>query len=142
MSFEYLGRDDVLTIASGELAIPVRVLRSMARLDVLDSALFAPASGFDGVDLYQDLETKVAILGYRLARSHGLPDANKRTALLAMVEFGERNGLSWPMLDPDETLMVMVSAAAGAVSEQMFIDWVVDVLSTERPRTSGVEEIR
>lgn len=74
---------------------------------------------------------KVAILGYRLARNHALPDGNKRTALLAMIEFAERNGRRWRDLDVDETVDMMVQVAAGTMSEEAFIGWVTRQLEGE-----------
>ncbi|MGH3948960.1 MAG: type II toxin-antitoxin system death-on-curing family toxin [Pseudonocardiaceae bacterium] len=74
--------------------------------------------------VYPDFATKAAILGYRLARNHALPDGNKRTALLAMIEFAERNGRRWKDLDEDETVETMVQVAAGTISEEAFIGWV------------------
>jgi hypothetical protein len=56
---------------------------------------------------YADFATKVGILGYRLARNHPLPDGNKRAALLAIIEFAERNGRRWKDLDDDNTVETM-----------------------------------
>ncbi len=82
-------------------------------------------------EFYPDFATKVAILGYRLARHHALPDGNKRTALLAMIEFAERNGRRWRDLDEDETVETMVEVAAGTMSEEAFIGWVLRQLEGE-----------
>lgn len=85
-------------IASAVLAIEPAVLAKMANLVVADAALNAPAAEFGGHEFYPDFGTKVGLLGYRLARHHALPDGNKRTAFLAMVEFVERNGHEWRTL--------------------------------------------
>jgi prophage maintenance system killer protein len=55
-------------------------------------------------------------------------DGNKRTALLAMIEFAERNGCTWRTLDEDDTVGTMVGVAAGTITEDAFVRWVADRL--------------
>ena len=59
-----------------------------------------------------------------LARNHPLPDGNKRTAFLAMIEFAERNGLTWRALEDDDVVDTMLAVAAGSMSEADFAVWV------------------
>jgi death-on-curing protein len=125
----YLGLDDLLVIASAVLGIEAGVLANMANLVTADMAVNAPAASFGGEEFYPEFETKVGVLGYRLARHHALPDGNKRTAFLAMVEFVERNGRAWTSHSDDRTVEMMVAAAAGSISEQMFIRWVTEEIS-------------
>jgi hypothetical protein len=74
MEVRYLGLGDLLVIASEVLGIEATVLAKAANLVTGDSALHAPAAEFGGVEFYPEMETKVAVLGYRLARNHPLPD--------------------------------------------------------------------
>lgn len=124
MSVQYLGLGDFLVIASSVLGIEADVLAKATDLGGGDSALNAPAASFGGVQFYPDFEAKVAVLGYRLARSHALPDGNKRTALLAMIEFAERNGRDWRDLEEDDAVETMKRVAAGTMSEEGLVDWV------------------
>lgn len=124
MDVQYLGLGDLLVIASSVLGIEAAVLAKASNLVSGDSALNAPAASFGGVEFYPEFATKVAVLGYRLARNHALPDGNKRTALLAMVEFAERNGRRLPLLDEEDTVETMVKVAAGTMSEDAFVRWV------------------
>ena len=128
MDVQYLGLGDLLVIASGVLGIEAEVLAKATNLVVGDSALNAPAASFGGIEFYPDFATKVALLGYRLTRNHALPDGNKRTALLAMIEFAERNERRWKVLDEEETVETMVAVAAGTMSEDAFTRWVSDQL--------------
>jgi hypothetical protein len=48
-----------------------------------------------------------------------------------MIDFAERNGHRWQILDEDDTVDTMVGVAAGTVSEEAFVRWVSDRL--ERP---------
>jgi death on curing protein len=124
MEVRYLGLGDLLVIASEVLGIEAAVLAKAANLVTADSALHAPAAEFGGVEFYPEIETKVAVLAYRLARNHPFPDGNKRTAFLAMVEFAERNGVTWRPLDEDEVVETMLAVAAGSLAEPDFVDWV------------------
>lgn len=124
MDVRYLGLDDWLVIASAVLGIEAAVLAKAADLAVADMALNAPAAAFGGEEFYPEFTTKAGLLGYRLARHHALPDGNKRTALITMVEFVERNGRHWVIDDEDRAVEMMVAAAAGSVSETGFIRWV------------------
>jgi death-on-curing protein len=124
----YLGLGDVIFIASKVLRIEPEVLLRASRINVAESAVHAPGASFDGVEFHPSLTRKIAVLGYRLVRNHPFVDGNKRVAFLAMVEMAERNGASWnePDDDPegDDTVEMMMAAAAGTVDEGAFIDWV------------------
>lgn len=124
----YLGLGDVIFIASKVLRIEPEVLLRTSRINVAESAVHAPGASFDSVEFHPGLPRKIAVLGYRLVRNHPFIDGNKRVAFLAMVEMAERNGKGWnePDGDPegDETVEMMVAAAAGTVDEGAFIDWV------------------
>ncbi len=128
MEIHYLDLGDLLLIASEVLGVDARVLAKAANLASGDSALNAPAAAFGGVEFYPDFTVKVAVLGYRLARHHALPDGNKRTALLAMIEFAERNGHRWKDLDENDTVETMIEIAAGVMSEDDFARWVSERL--------------
>ena len=124
----YLGLGDIILIASRVLRIEPEILLRTSRISVADSAVHAPAASFDGVEFYPGLAHKVAVLGYRLVRNHPFLDGNKRVAFLAMVEMAERNGATWnePSDDPDgdDTVEMMLAAAAGTIDEATFVHWV------------------
>lgn len=124
----YLGLGDIVVIASQVLRIEPEVLLRTSRINAADSAVHAPAASFDGVEFHPGLARKVAVLGYRLLRNHPFLDGNKRVAFLAMVEMAERNGATWtePVDDPegDNTVEMMLAAAAGTIDEATFVQWV------------------
>lgn len=123
----YLGLGDIVVIASQVLRIEPEVLLRTSRINAADSAVHAPAASFDGVEFHPGLARKVAVLGYRLLRNHPFLDGNKRVAFLAMVEMAERNGATWtePVDDPegDNTVDMMLAAAAGTIDEATFVQW-------------------
>ena len=55
---------------------PEQILR-LSRIDLADSALAVPHSGFGAEDAYPELIEKAAALIEHLARNHPLPDGNK-----------------------------------------------------------------
>ena len=124
----YLGLDDVIVIASRVLHLEPGVVLKTSRINVADSAVHAPTASFGGVEFHPGLATKIAVLGYRLVRNHPFVDGNKRVAFLAMIEMAERNAHSWHEPDDDsdgdETVEMMLGAAAGTISETDFIAWV------------------
>lgn len=59
-------------------------------------------------------------------KNHPLPDGNKRAALLATVEFVERDGRRWIPApgDPDETDRGIRGVAGEGIDEAAFRDWI------------------
>src|SRR5271154_685473 len=58
---------------------------------MLDSAVHQPLLQFGGIDLYPDLVSKAAALGYFLICNHPLVDGNKRIGLASMQAVLLRN---------------------------------------------------
>ncbi len=101
------------------------LLRS-GRLDLADSALHAPQAGFDDQDFYPDIYDKAAVLCWRLARNHPLPDGNKRAAWATLTLFIDLNDGHWESDPPDvdDAERTMVSVAAGEIDEAQLADWL------------------
>ncbi len=90
-----------------------------------ESALAAPFAEFDGVEMYDGLVTKAAILCSRLLRNHPLPDGNNRVAYLCMIELIRRNGGAWrPAAPVDERAQMVERLAARDLSEPDFVVWL------------------
>lgn len=122
----YLEIDDYLLIAEAVLGVPAEAIANFDRISLAESALAAPRAGFGGREAYPEFETKAAVLCWHLIKNHPLPDANKRCAFLATVEFLERNGRTWVYAsgDPDETDQVFRAVAASDVSQDEFREWI------------------
>jgi len=124
----YLDLADYLLIAEAVLGIDVVDLLPAIQIGLAQSALAAPAAEFDGVELYPEFATKVAVLCSHLIRNHPLPDGNKRVGFLCAVEFAERNGYGWePPLR--EAVLVIEGVAAGTVTGSQLAEWIRDRLS-------------
>ena len=91
------------------------------------SALAAPAGGYGGVEAYPEFVEKAAVLTWHLIRNHPMPDGNKRTAFVRLLEFVERNGRNWrihPAQEEDDTVALFEGVAAGVVSRQELREWL------------------
>ncbi|MGY9074068.1 MAG: Fic family protein [Acidimicrobiales bacterium] len=76
----YLTLVEYLVITELATGFAAEDLARSGRLDLADSALHAPQAEFDDQDFYPDIYDKAAVLCWRLARNHPLPDGNKRAA--------------------------------------------------------------
>ena len=88
---------------------------------LLESALSRPQMKAQFGDI--DLATLGAAYAYGLARNHPFLDGNKRTALVVMETFLVLNGFEIAA-DNVEVVAVMLSVAAGEVSEDDLVLWL------------------
>jgi death on curing protein len=122
----YLTLAEYFWLAEEVTGTEAAVLVKAARVELADSALHAPAAGFDDQDFYPDLVDKAAVLTCRLAWNHPLPDGNKRAAWAALVMFLDLNGGVWDPDPPDvdDAEAAMVAVAAHEVDEAWLADWL------------------
>ncbi len=122
----YLSLAEYLWLAEQVTGFAANELAHASRIDLADSALHAPQAGFGKDDFYPDPYDKAAILCWRLARNHPLPDGNKRAAWASLVLFVDLNGGLWDPDTPDidESEQAMLAVAAGEITEQDFADWL------------------
>jgi death-on-curing protein len=100
----------------------------------LEAALARPRNKW----LYEKVAMPALVTeyGFGIARSHPFNDGNKRTALLAMAVFAERNGYSIEATDPD-IVETILSLADGKLSEAGLKAWVASKLK-RRGRSGSV----
>jgi death-on-curing protein len=72
-----------------------------------------------------ELAELAAAYGYGIARNHPFVDGNKRTALLAIFTFLGINGIEF-IVPEAEAVAMMLSLAAGEVSEESRTRWIRD----------------
>lgn len=111
------------------------MLAKASRLDLAESALHAPAAGFEDQDFYPDIVDKAAVLTCRLAWNHPLPDGNKRAAWAALVLFIDLNNGFWDPDPPnvDEAETAMLAVAAHEVDEAWLAYWLRSRVRFESP---------
>ena len=89
----------------------------------LESALSRPVNKFHFGE--SDLAVLAAAYCFGLARNHAFIDGNKRIAFVAMVAFLRRNGVQFAP-DPAQATVIILSLAAGEVSEESLARWIRD----------------
>jgi death-on-curing protein len=83
---------------------------------LLSSAVAQPCVTFDGEFLHIDLYEMAAAYLYHLAKNHPFVDGNKRTALIAALNFLDLNGVDVGSEAPD-LFDLVVGVAAGHVTK-------------------------
>lgn len=133
MTIDYLELADFLLIAEAVLQIPAKRIAQDANLNLADSALHAPLARFAGEDFYPEFPTKAAVLCAHLVKNHPLEDGNAQVALIATIEFCQRNDFTWTPPPGDEdgeaTALVLFSLAAAPIGESVVEDlsrWIAD----------------
>lgn len=101
-------------------------LLSAARVELADSALYAPRAGYGVRYFYPDLIDKAAVLVCRLAWNHPLPDGNKRAAWACLALFLDFNDVRWDASQPQvgEAEAAMLAIAAAQVDEAWVAEWL------------------
>jgi death-on-curing protein len=66
-----------------------------------------------------------AACAYGLAKNHAFVDGNKRIAFMAMMVFLRKNGIPFSP-DAAQSTSIMLSLAAGEVSEESLTRWIRD----------------
>ncbi len=124
MRIKYVNLEEWIEIAIEVLGLFDTTVRRVADLNGADSALHAPAAGFGDTEFYPDLIMKAAVLGH-LVKNHALPDGNKRTAFLTMVDFIRGNRATWTpghewsteLLGPGQMLVLTCPVASIPIVE-------------------------
>ncbi len=119
----YLTLFEALKIAENVTGLDVETIARVSRIELLDSALHAPQTGFGDFELYQDVFSKAAVLGIRIAMNHPLPDGNKRLAWASVRVFLLTNDIQIGFTE-DEAVEVMLSIASGKVEIDEFAVWL------------------
>lgn len=91
--------------------------------NALEAALARPQQKWT-YDPGADLALLAAAYAYGIATSHPFNDGNKRSALIALVVFLDLNGYSLTATEV-EVVPVILSLAAGELSEAALREWVV-----------------
>jgi death-on-curing protein len=90
---------------------------------MLRSALERPINkrAYEGASL----DVLAAAYGFGLAKNHAFVDGNKRIAFMTMVAFLRKNGVRFAP-DPAHATAMIMSLAAGDVSEESLARWIRD----------------
>lgn len=122
----YISQAEFWVLAELVTGIETRTLLHTSRVDLADSALHAPAAGFEQDDFFPDPYDKAAVLTCRITWNHPLADGNKRAAWACLIMFIDLNGGTWMPTPPqaDEAVTVMFAVAARTVDELWLANWL------------------
>ena len=90
---------------------------------LLESAILRPVNQWHYGQT--DMAALAAAYAYGLARNHAFVDGNKRIAFHAMMVFLRLNGIAFAP-DPAHASAIILSLAAGEVSEESLTRWIRD----------------
>lgn len=76
------------------------------------------------------IDELAAAYAFGLAKNHAFVDGNKRIAFMALMVFLHKNGVTFSP-DPAEATTIILSLAAGEVSEQSLVRWIRDNLDSK-----------
>ena len=93
-------------------------------LGLIESAVSMPQSTFFGQDLYPDLVSKAAALGFSLTANHGFKDGNKRVGLAACDIMLRANEYRIESLDADVLEPIFLAIADHQMTREQFTDWL------------------
>jgi death-on-curing protein len=115
--------DEQLAIHGGSAGLRDRAL--------LESALDRPRNKW----AYEEskIQELAAVYGFGIARNHPFVDGSKRTSLLAIYTFLGVNDIDFIVPEADAAAMIL-SLAAGEVSEESLARWIRDNWPKPRPR--------
>lgn len=85
---------------------------------------------FFGVEQYQSLFEKAAMLLYLLAKGHCFPDGNKRVAILAAIVLLDINGYETTFTDDEGYEMTMEVSSSSIPQENrvQYVKWLANWL--------------
>jgi death on curing protein len=98
---------------------------------LLESAVLRPVNQWHYGQT--DMAALAAAYAFGLARNHAFVDGNKRIAFHAMMVFLRGNGIAFAP-DPAHATEIILSLAAGEVSEESLTRWIRDNWPAEPPK--------
>jgi death-on-curing protein len=90
---------------------------------LLESAVYRPQASFGGHELYTDLFSKAAALGYSLIKNHPFVDGNKRVGYIAMRLFLRLNGTDLNA-NTSQKLDSIMGISKGKLNEEKMTEWL------------------
>ena len=124
----YLTRDDLLDLHM------VALERYEGRMgirsqDRLLACVSAPQQVMFDAELYPDLPSKVAILGFMVLKNRPFNGGNEATALLAMLRMIEVNACSYDVFFPQKLALVLQSVLHSELDRDELTGWLRDEIS-------------
>jgi len=91
---------------------------------VIESALNRARQTFDGKDLYEGIEKKIAVTCYSLIKNHGFVDGNKRIGVAVMLLLLRLNQIN-VQYSQAELVELGLQSAAGNITDDEIEQWIL-----------------
>ena len=92
-------------------------------IGLLESAVYSANAGFDGYEIYSEIEQKAARLMYALVSNHAFVDGNKRIGTLIMLVTLQLNGIKLNF-SQNELIRLALNVAKGSASYDEILDFI------------------
>ncbi|MDP4144061.1 MAG: type II toxin-antitoxin system death-on-curing family toxin [Bacillota bacterium] len=92
-------------------------------IGLIESALNRAFVTFDGHELYESTEKKIAVITHGLIRNHGFVDGNKRIGIAVMVLLLKMNNIIIKY-SQQELIDVGLGVAEGKHDENYILEWI------------------
>ncbi len=128
----YLTRDELLDLHM------VALQRYGGRLgirsqDWLLAAVNAPALSMFGAELYPDLASKTAALGFMLLKNRPFNGGNEVTAMLAVLRMLDVNGIDVTGKFPAKLAAVLHAVMQSDLDRDELTAWLLDEIGAQQP---------
>ena len=92
-------------------------------INLVDSAVSRAFATFDGNDLYEMTDDKIAATTFGLVNNHGFIDGNKRVGIAVMLLLLKLNGYTL-QYSQEELILMGISIADGSMDELGIKEWI------------------
>jgi len=92
-------------------------------INLVESAINRAFATFDGNDLYEMTDDKIAATTFALVNNHGFIDGNKRVGIAVMLLLLKLNGYT-VQYSQEELFLMGISIADGSMDELGIKEWI------------------
>lgn len=98
--------------------------------DRLQDVMSAPQQTMFGSELYPDLSSKIAVLGFMMLKNRPFNSANEITTLLVILRLLTSNGIEWNESFPQRLAAALQGILHSEWSQDTFTSWLREECST------------
>jgi len=98
--------------------------RGVRDRNLIESAVSRAFATFDGNDLYEMTDDKIAAITFGLVNNHGFVDGNKRVGIAVMLLLLKLNGYTL-QYSQEELIFMGISIADGSMDELGIKEWII-----------------
>lgn len=93
-------------------------------INLINSALDRHKTTFGGIDLYDNIEKKIAVTTHSLITNHGFIDGNKRIGVIALDVLSKLNHINLNYTQKD-LIDLGLGVAEGKLNDEDIYNWII-----------------